>query len=100
MAGDALANPSPPFPLLSTDPFPSVTPACGTRGCCQPQPARGGGPVLPSPHEQEMPLGCRHGAASSSASLACSLPPHTLPVKLFESLPAVFAARNNRLAMI
>lgn len=36
MAGDALANPSPPFPLLSTDPFPSVTPACGTEGAASP----------------------------------------------------------------
>lgn len=42
----------------------------------------------------------RDAGAGPPASPACRLPPHTLPVKLFESLPAVFAGRNNRLAMI
>lgn len=107
-AGDTLASPSSLFPLLSTDPFPSTAPARGAEDAASPgwhgvgdQPGVGDQrcPRRTS-HKWEMPSGCRREATGSSASPARSLPPHTLPVKLFESLPAVFAARNNRLAMI
>lgn len=81
---------------LTPSPLPSLPVAQRTPPAL---PVQSGDPFH-APPEQEMPSGCRNGAASGSASPSSSLLPHTLPVKLFESLLAVFAARNNRLAMI